>query len=527
MPKKVIFCFAGTSDTGESCANTQDKADFTSDVIRIYIDGCQNENVGGGEKFPKLDIVANHIRNAFDGNGQLDTDLLKKYLGDGVKIVGMNEAEPGKIEVERIGLEGYSRGAVTTFAVAKKLNDLNIKMDIIANQPVPGEISKRSSLFAKYHDLSQCTNIERATMFFGSYTMDNGLLENTFYQQMLATFPTNTEVDTIGLPFDKHTQYDHQLDLVELHTKRKLHRYGYSNETPVNRFDNEISNWYREHSVCFTPTEFSQSILGATAPIPKDKFYLNSVREKAIRALDGINYNEEKLTADQLSAVVAVSQLGLERKVLELIVEDSDESKKFTAIVNNIEEVCKYLEYATWEKPKGNFTDNIKSQSIGTHSIPYKKEVFAQCVAFLTNKNIKDSDVTNFVNNIKNAEVAFENSALNIDRGTRRKAMSIVANTILHVTGLFLIANVLNKMITGDWFLFSRTRSSRVIKAKTNEVLEIKNTKQDKSVEKDISQTISFRDRASRIRREERNKEESKKSEVRPTETENKVKPNE
>ena len=51
-------------------------------------------------------------------------------------------------DINEITLEGFSRGAVKTFAVAKKLDNIGIPMHIIANQPVPGEVALTQRIFA-------------------------------------------------------------------------------------------------------------------------------------------------------------------------------------------------------------------------------------------------------------------------------------------------------------------------------------------------------------------------------------------
>lgn len=66
----------------------------------------------------------------------------------------------GKIEVDEIILEGYSRGVIGACATARHLNKHNIPMHIIADQPVPG-----TSKYLKkdYSDMSECKNIRSAT----------------------------------------------------------------------------------------------------------------------------------------------------------------------------------------------------------------------------------------------------------------------------------------------------------------------------------------------------------------------------
>lgn len=135
FPKaKIVFSFAGTGDTGEQYAENEEiTGRFNQDVIRVYFRGCQHKQIGNGFIFPDIESVADRIRKIFDENKTIDLGLLHKEFGDGiVKIKGPQDYR--KVEITDIGLKGFSRGAVTTFAVAKKLDELNIPMDIIANQ---------------------------------------------------------------------------------------------------------------------------------------------------------------------------------------------------------------------------------------------------------------------------------------------------------------------------------------------------------------------------------------------------------
>lgn len=163
---KIMFCFSGTGDTTDSHLNFLEKATYTTvvatndekndatvqyeslsedrfhdDVIRVYIRGCENTNVGGNSLFPDLDILTNKINSAFNKeNKTFDIANLRAELGNAlvdIKIPDKLSAEKNPV-ITNIALHGFSRGGVATFAVAKKLNYLDIPIDIIANQPVPG-----------------------------------------------------------------------------------------------------------------------------------------------------------------------------------------------------------------------------------------------------------------------------------------------------------------------------------------------------------------------------------------------------
>jgi hypothetical protein len=77
---KVVFFFAGTGDDGAYYAfDKEDSIQFKDDVIRVYIKGCQEEQVGNGFLSPDLDIAANNVRSAFESN-TLDLAKLKETV---------------------------------------------------------------------------------------------------------------------------------------------------------------------------------------------------------------------------------------------------------------------------------------------------------------------------------------------------------------------------------------------------------------------------------------------------------------
>lgn len=109
-----------------------------------------------------------------------------------------------EVNVEAITLEGFSRGAVTTFATAKKLDDLDIPMHIIANQPVPGEVGIAKGLYSRYCDLSACRNIRTAHTFWASYDLEQGFIHNYFLRQMRAKFPQHSNPQEVLVPHQHH-----------------------------------------------------------------------------------------------------------------------------------------------------------------------------------------------------------------------------------------------------------------------------------------------------------------------------------
>lgn len=216
MAKKLIFIFAGTGDTARNIAENYEKFDFNTDVIRVYVNGCQDSHVGGnifyGSIDPNLDVVATKIRQSFAKNNsttQINFQKLKKKLGQSIIIFPkkLDEIE----EIQDITLTGFSRGAVTTFATARALNDLQTDMHILAIEPVTGDSSQyrqnKNSLFQKNADLSSCTSIVQAEVLLGTYSTDNTILENIYFQQMAPKFPEKTKTHIFLMNKKSHNEF--------------------------------------------------------------------------------------------------------------------------------------------------------------------------------------------------------------------------------------------------------------------------------------------------------------------------------
>ncbi|MBL7479133.1 hypothetical protein [Legionella bononiensis] len=477
---KIVFCFAGTGDPGEDYANSLEKTNsFKPDVIRVYMRGCQHDKVGGGLLFPDLEIVSNSIRNAFNKDDQtIDLDKLQELMGDGIcRIEGPKYLSNHKIT--DIGLQGFSRGAVTTFAVAKKLDDLNIPMDIIANQPVPGQIAENSpgSLFSKYHDLSKCQNIRSATTFLASHNLENGVIHNSFFQQMAAKFSSTTQSNTYIMPHQAHLEWFRHW-IIPVHINRQFTQAGFS-EAKWADSASVLKDQYRQKDLYFTPKEFSQKVFGIDlATVSKDPVYLEMIQEKAKGLLQN---TAVQLSDEQASAVVAISEVNdlsqeQKKQQMNLVAQDNEAGKTFTQIINKTHDVVRYLSHVTRDDPKNK---SVKSKLIDAHSDAYKKEIYSKSFDYLSKPAPTDEDKKSFLVGINKADKEFEGKALNVDRGVMRKAMKIIANTILHVTGLFLIANTINLAVTGDWFFFNKTRSANVVNAASNEIKTLASSTQD------------------------------------------------
>jgi|GEM_PF-6243681 len=455
---KVIFFFGGTGDDGIHYASLKEKIPFKDDVIRIYIKGCQEKTVGNGILYPDLNIAANNIRSAFntraDGTVSLNLTTLKTNFGDGLYNIYPSQDSEDQ-QIDSIALEGFSRGAVTTFATAKKLDDLGIPIDIIANQPVPGEASSTSKLVLKHNDLSHCENIRSATTILGNYNLENGVLHNVFFRQMIAKLPKDTKVSNFLIPHQAHLDW-FRTYLASLHIEHQLAQHNYCRP---NREKADIKRWYATHpDHYFTPPKFSQKIYGADDSIEKDPVYLEMVTEKAHKIIK----SNQQLTSQQAEAIVSIADLRLPPDkniaLIRFVLKKTEQAATFINIVNKVSDSCAYLSGIV-QKPSPK-----KSEAIRDQSKFYKAAVFTNSHEFLSKDTPGKQDKIDFAKSIYQAEREFRKEALGIERGTMRLVLKFLTNFISHITGVGLILNAINKARTGNWLLLNHNRSVGAIR---------------------------------------------------------------
>ena len=206
MPKKVIVIYGGTFEGVKNIKTLNEKNfKFKDDVIRIYFSGCQKKAIGGrsyipGFLDPNLDVAASGLRSSFakddNSNVQLNLASLKKAFGNAVAIEPHDSLDNIE-EVSDVTLSGFSRGAVTTFAAARKLNDLDVVLHIAALDPVPGTSRdasyKENSEYGKNCNLTDCQNLQSADVLLGTYSKHSRWKwENKWFRQMAPKFNEQT-----------------------------------------------------------------------------------------------------------------------------------------------------------------------------------------------------------------------------------------------------------------------------------------------------------------------------------------------
>ena len=470
MPK-LIFFFAGTEADVEDYAKRKERySDFKDDVVRIYIKGCEEERVGNGVLFPDLEIAANNVRNAFNGT-QLNLATLQNNFGGGLyKIIPPSHELEKTIIVEGITLEGFSRGAVTTFATAKKLDDLGIPMHIIANQPVPGDPGLAKRLYSRYCDLSDCRNIKSAHTFLACHNLEKGFVHNYFFRQMVAKFPNNLNAETILFPHQGHLDW-FNTSPIHYHINKRMIENGFSNSyEPNNDNEHNIKNWYQVHKdLYFTPPEFMQTIYGAKGPFSKDPIYLNLIMEKATTYLTDSKIEHGTIKPEQAAAITAIAHVAhvLDQEdinpekitaLYKLVLQNTKRAEQFVKIVNKVNEVCDYLPSLTTDVASG------KNKLFKSHTDNYKRAVFLSSFELLSKGTPSIQEKKLFADNIYKAECEFRKQAIGIDRNIMHIALKILTNFITHITGVALIVNAFNKIKTGNWLLFNHNRAESAVR---------------------------------------------------------------
>jgi hypothetical protein len=173
---KVVIYFCGTDENGQSF--TEDTNYITESGAKILlVQGCAHEKVCDSGISPDLNAFAKRfVANAFIMDGEhLKLNQDDKTLEEvGTAFYPKPAKEVLELDkIDHITLCGYSRGAVTCFEVAKQLKKLNpnLKLDIIANQPVPGNSYELPGTnAASISDCRDLTNLDKATIILGAYT---------------------------------------------------------------------------------------------------------------------------------------------------------------------------------------------------------------------------------------------------------------------------------------------------------------------------------------------------------------------
>ncbi|WP_133138849.1 hypothetical protein [Legionella genomosp. 1] len=172
----LVIYFCGTGNPGADFLNGYDYVD-NPNVKTIFVKGCHDREVCNAGIFPDLkgftERFTHEVFEMRDGKLYLSTsDLASKKVGISNPHSTVAAGDEEK-EITSVTFAGFSRGGVTAFLEAQQFKTFapNVEVDVVADQPVPGNSYQiPGSNAANMADCSDCSNIKNATIILGAYT---------------------------------------------------------------------------------------------------------------------------------------------------------------------------------------------------------------------------------------------------------------------------------------------------------------------------------------------------------------------
>lgn len=229
--------FAGTGGSADELKmmrehkeSAMNNAPSDDEVIRIYFSGCHQAPIGErwfglGYLWPRFNKFVDAIHSCFSQHANspyINLQMVESLIGssaiiDSRQMPLWNNYHTSKdcnlIKIDSIHLYGYSRGAIISFILTKKLNELGLPLHVIAEEPVPGETKSHQhfhipndSLLEKSYDLSECDNLKSCLVFLGDYALSiNPDIPKDYSRQMAPKLPLTTSANIYQLPIHFHT----------------------------------------------------------------------------------------------------------------------------------------------------------------------------------------------------------------------------------------------------------------------------------------------------------------------------------
>ena len=355
MAKKVLFVFAGTgikarmmSDFMEGETIAQGET-FDNSVIRVYFNGCHDEHIGGrsllqGYLNPDLDVVANKLLRSFsktDKTVKLNVAVLKKEFGSSIVVEpedGIEETE----EIDDITLNGFSRGAVSTFAAARTLDSLNIPISLLAEDPVPGDTRthtyKENSIYRKNLDLSSCSNIVRAEILLGTYSKHVVGWQNKWCRQMAPRFSPDTRSFIFMVPKGFHCEFNRR---ATAYTSLFLYNRGLT--TTKLRWKEKEDRAYTIPKV--EQQKFHFGVVGREQFLPSYKMSILQDLERKYNPTSSCPLNETS-RFKFVQALLALHNATMEKQDFDVlataVLEDSDKGKALREFIVELDSIFQY-----------------------------------------------------------------------------------------------------------------------------------------------------------------------------------------
>ncbi len=210
VEKIAFFYFGGTGSPvwfrggsgGPACLRRfkyEHKFKMSPNCLRVYFEGCHDHRIGGrrfgGDIDPNLDVISEKLRRCFtpgsDKKATLSIGELKRLFGNSIRIEPEELAgDDVVVDVTKIVMSGYSRGAVTCSAAVRWLDELAVPMHAFAQDPVPGNTLRQAatdgSEYKKNADLIKYAHLMELIVSVGTYRSDLFFAQNIFFRQMLS-----------------------------------------------------------------------------------------------------------------------------------------------------------------------------------------------------------------------------------------------------------------------------------------------------------------------------------------------------
>ncbi len=285
---RLFIYFYGTGDYPQDDEETGQIADsdgtrkyyecltYTKNTLRLYVSGCQHPLVGNGYYMPDLSIITGYLSELVKDK-KINQEILAK-LKDAIKVHGLKKQKD--LSIDDIYLMGFSRGAVTAYASALALKDLEIPIHVVGLEPVPGNgilVSRPTSDFSLYSNLKAVTNLKSVTNIYGGYSDNVFLFQQAYFKQMRVETPSNTMHSECVLPIPFHC----------FNRQGLIHHYGAYALSQLNFISqgqyylSRIKSIYKDApAFCPKKRTFLTPLSRSTTPIMIDPIYGETLREE-------------------------------------------------------------------------------------------------------------------------------------------------------------------------------------------------------------------------------------------------------
>ncbi|MDX1901120.1 MAG: hypothetical protein SFW66_03830 [Gammaproteobacteria bacterium] len=259
----LIIYFAGTGEEGSDFSDYYNYVD-NQKVKALLVTGCHDKEVCNATINPNLKRFATRFTKSLfvvkDRKLHLSSVDFPE-LKVGIRICNnMPGADDIQNEISGITLCGYSRGAVTCFETARQLNKIipNIPVDIIANQPTPGNLYTGPGTNA--HSIADCRsigNIRRVAIILGAYTGEyhwankiGTVIHRTFYSQIIPQLSLQVSRSITVIQRNNHHEKSVRLEGTthfHMYLSHFLHLDGYLEEEKASEQRNKIKTGYKKY----------------------------------------------------------------------------------------------------------------------------------------------------------------------------------------------------------------------------------------------------------------------------------------